>query len=57
MMAKTLLLLRNQQYEKLFLILNNSSCCIDLTLTTELNLEMKSGVHSFLHEYRHHQLP
>ena len=37
-------------------ILSNSSSCIDLVFTSQLNLVMESGVHSSLHENCHHQL-
>ena len=38
-------------------ILNNSSSCIDLIITTQSNLVMESVVHSSLHANYHHQLP
>ena len=37
-------------------ILNNSSSCIDLLLTSQPNLVMESGVHSSLHSNCHHQI-
>ena len=37
-------------------ILNNSSSCIDLILTTPSNLVMESGIHSCLHANCHRQL-
>ena len=37
-------------------ILNNSSCCIDLLLTSQRYLVMESGVHSSLHWNFHHQM-
>ena len=37
-------------------ILNNSSSCIDLILTSQPNLVIESGVHSSLHPNYHHQI-
>ena len=35
---------------------SNSSSCIDLIFTSQPNLIMESGVHSFLHPNFHHQM-
>ena len=37
-------------------VLENSSSCIDLILTSQSNLVVDSGVHSFLHPNCHHQI-
>ena len=37
-------------------ILENSSSCIDLILTTQPNMVLESGVHHSLHHNCHHQI-
>ena len=46
----------HQIINKLTHILNNSSSCIDLIFTTQPNLVIESGAHSYLHANCHHQL-
>ena len=46
----------NQLIQEPNYILNLSSSCIDLIFTSQLNLVMKSGIHSSLHSNCHHQI-
>ena len=46
----------NQLIQEPTHILNSSSACIDLIFTSQPNLVMESGIHSFLHSNCHHQI-
>ena len=46
----------NQLIQEPSHILNSSTSCIDLNFTSQLNLVMKSGIHSSLHSSFHHQI-
>ena len=46
----------NQLIQEPTHILNSSTACIDLILTSQPNLVMESGIHSLLHSNCHHQI-
>ena len=46
----------NQLIQEPTHILNSSTSCIDLILTSQPNLVMESGIHSLLHSNCHHQI-